>query len=152
MHSRFTSIAPFSWEIRSESQSRGGFGRLRPQRIITGQLAGSGQVKVFSSGSGLTAGPAMYMMSPNNYAMNVPFAQVASFVPFAGSGGRGVRLATTSTVYGADVLVSGSGTLGSTVERYQLARASSTAQTLKATELTQIDTLPGNAVPGLGGD
>ncbi len=74
------------------------------ERIVVGQLAGSG-VKVYSSGSALDGGPAMYLHSPAAHSMSAKFTEAASFEPFAGS--PGVRVATTSTTTGADLLVAG---------------------------------------------
>ena len=74
------------------------------ERIVVGQLAGPGQVKVFSSGSALQGGPAMYL-APADHSPIVGFGEMASFTPF--DGGAGVTVATTSTTHGANLLVSG---------------------------------------------
>ena len=74
--------------------------------IVTGQLAGDGTVRVWSSGSRLDGSPGMYLDSPNHHDEDVKFAQIASFAPFPGAD-PGVTVATTSTVYGADLLVAG---------------------------------------------
>ena len=50
--------------------------------IVTGQLAGDGTVRVWSSGSRLDGEPGMYIESPDHHSGNVVFAQIASFAPF----------------------------------------------------------------------
>lgn len=80
------------------------------QRIITGKLTGDSEVKVFSSGSRMNGHPALYTVSPNS-AMGANFSPIASFKAFPGSVNTGVRVAATSTVYGADLLIS-SATIG----------------------------------------
>ena len=57
------------------------------ERIVVGQLAGPGQVKVFSSGSALQGGPAMYL-APADHSPIVGFGEMASFTPFDGGDGR----------------------------------------------------------------
>ena len=74
------------------------------ERIVVGQLAAPGAVKVFSSGSALQGGPAMYL-APADHSPIVGFSEMASFTPFDGE--AGVTVATTSTTHGADLLVSG---------------------------------------------
>ena len=75
------------------------------ERIVVGQLTGPGAVKVYSSGSALQGGPVMYLHSAMAHSPIVDFTEAASFAPFSGS--AGVRVATTSTTTGADLLVSG---------------------------------------------
>ena len=60
------------------------------ERIVVGQLAGTGAVKVFSSGSALQGGPAMYL-APADHSP-IGFGEMASFTPF--DGGAGVTVAT----------------------------------------------------------
>jgi hypothetical protein len=55
------------------------------------QLAGPGKVKVFSSGSALQGGPAMYL-APADHSPIVAFSEMASFTPF--DGGAVVTVAT----------------------------------------------------------
>ncbi len=69
------------------------------------QLADAGTVKVFSSGSALDDGPALYLHSPNEHGHAPTFREIASFNPFDGT--SGTRVATTSTTTGAHLLVSG---------------------------------------------
>ena len=53
--------------------------------IVTGQLAGDGTVRVWSSGSRLDGQPGMYLDNPNHHEANVEYAQIASFAPFPGA-------------------------------------------------------------------
>ena len=93
------------------------------ERIVVGQLAGPGQVKVFSSGSALQGGPAMYL-APADHSPIVGFGEMASFTPF--DGGAGVTVATTSTTHGANLLVSGVSAKdkAAQVRKYELVRPS----------------------------
>ena len=75
------------------------------KRIVVSQLADRGSVKIFSSGSALDGGPAMYLHSPLHHDHGANFREIASFEPFDGS--AGTRVATTSTTTGAHLLVSG---------------------------------------------
>ena len=54
------------------------------KRIVVSQLAGPGTVKVFSSGSALDEGPALYLHSPNEHDHAPAFREIASFNPFDG--------------------------------------------------------------------
>jgi hypothetical protein len=63
------------------------------KRIIVGQLADRGSVKIFSSGSALDGGPSLYLQSPEDHGHGARFREIASFEPFGGSGGT--RVATT---------------------------------------------------------
>src|SRR6516165_9670548 len=75
------------------------------KRIIVSQLADRGSVKIFSNGSALDGGPAMYLHSPLQHDHGADFREIASFEPFAGS--AGTRVAATSTTTGAHLLASG---------------------------------------------
>ena len=75
------------------------------KRIIVSQLADSGSVKIFSSGSALDGGPSVYLQSPLHHGHGAQFREIAHFKPFDGS--AGTRVATTSTTTGANLLVSG---------------------------------------------
>ena len=92
------------------------------KRIIVSQLADTGSVKVFSSGSALDGGPASYLTSPLHHGYGARFREIASFEPLAGS--TGTRVATTSTTRGADLLVSGiaPGGTDASVVKYNLVR------------------------------
>ncbi len=113
--------------------------------IITGQLAGDGTVRSWSSGSRLDGFPGMYLQSPNHHEVDVEFTQTSSFAPFTGAK-PGVTVATTSTTAGADLLVSGAVPGGSEVRKYGLGRPAPEATTLAPKLLT---TLP--RVAGVGG-
>ncbi len=110
--------------------------------IVTSQLGGEGTVRVWSTGSLLDGQPGIYLDNPNHHEENVKYAQIASFAPFTG-GTPAVTVATTSTNYGADVLVGGP---GGEVRKYELGRATPDATTL-APKL--VSTLP--PIPGLTG-
>ncbi len=106
------------------------------KRIIVGQLADGAQVKVYSSGSALDGGPAMYLHNPAHH-QHADFREVASFAPFEGTGG--VRVATTSTTTGADLLVSGISAQGvAGVAKYDFTRPDPKATTLQAVKLGDI--------------
>ena len=110
--------------------------------ILTGQLAGDGTVRVWSTGSLLDGQPTVYLENPNHHEENAKYNQIASFAPFPGGGG--VAVATTSTTVGADVLVAGATPAGAEVRKYSLARVTPEATTLGP---TLVDTLP--AIQGL---
>ncbi len=61
------------------------------ERIVVSQLADAGAVKVFSSGSALDLGPAMYLHSPSDHGRHPTFREIASFSPFDGT--TGTRIA-----------------------------------------------------------
>ena len=75
------------------------------KRIVVSQLTDRGSVKIFSSGSALDGGPALYLQSPMDHAHSTHFREIAAFEPFDGFVGTWV--ATTSTTTGANLLVSG---------------------------------------------
>ena len=92
------------------------------KRIIVSQLADSGSVKIFSSGSALDGGPSLYLQSPLHHGHGAHFREIASFEPFDGS--AGTRVATTSTTTGANLLVSGvaAGGTDASVLKYEFVR------------------------------
>jgi hypothetical protein len=108
------------------------------KRIIVSQLADRGAVKVFSSGSALDGGPALYLQSPSNHDRGAHFREIASFEPFGGS--AGTRVATTSTTTGANLLVSGvaAGATDTSVLKYDLVRPDAQSTTLQAVRLGQV--------------
>lgn len=120
------------------------------QSVITGQLNGAGTVRVWSTGSRLDGGPAMYLHSPEHHAAMTEFAQIASFTPFPGQQ-AGVRVATSSTTTGADLIVSGMGPGGSEVRKYSLARPDPAARTVAPTLLVTLPPVPAGAPAPLGG-
>jgi hypothetical protein len=121
------------------------------ERIVVGQLAGPGAVKVFSSGSALQGGPAMYL-APADHSPIVGFGEMASFTPF--DGGTGVTVATTSTTHGADLLVSGVSAKDKTaqVRKYELARPSPQATNMMVKQLGTVASAAGSQPSVLGGD
>jgi hypothetical protein len=97
--------------------------------IVTGQLGGDGTVRVWSNGSRLDGQPDIYTDNPNHHEQDVKYAEIASFAPFTGAV-KGATVATTSTVYGADLLVSGMGPAGTEVRKYSFARPAPDATTV----------------------
>ena len=122
------------------------------ERIVVSQLTAPGAVKVYSSGSALHGGPAMYLDSAMAHSHRVEFAEVGGFSPFGEA--SGVSVATTSTISGADLLVSGVSSEDRTVHvvRYQFVRSHATAATLRAVPLGRIVSATGSLAYGLGGD
>jgi hypothetical protein len=122
------------------------------KRIIVSQLAGSGSVKIFSSGSALDGGPSLYLQSPLHHDHNVRFREIASFEPFDGP--AGTRVATTSTTTGANLLVSGvaAGGTDASVRKYEFVRPNAQSTTLQAVRLGQVWSGKGSQPAMLGGD
>jgi hypothetical protein len=116
------------------------------------QLAGSGSVKIFSSGSALDGGPSLYLQSPLHHDHNVSFREIASFEPFVGS--AGTRVATTSTTTGANLLVSGvaAGGTDASVLKYEFVRPNAQSTTLQAVRLGQVWSGRASQPASLGGD
>ena len=121
------------------------------ERIVVGQLGGPGQVKVFSSGSALQGGPAMYL-APADHSPIVGFGEMASFTPF--DGGAGVTVATTSTTDGANLLVSGVSAKDKTAQvvKYELVRPSPQATNMVVKQLGTVVSAAGSVPNVLGGD
>jgi FtsP/CotA-like multicopper oxidase with cupredoxin domain len=122
------------------------------KRIVVGQLTGPGTVKVFSSGSALQGGPALYLESPLIHNPISEFVEAASFAPFGGD--TGVSVATTSTTTGADLLVSGfsQGANATQVLKYQFVRPTPEATMLDAKQIAQVASASGTVPDVLGGD
>ncbi len=122
------------------------------KRIIVSQLADSGSVKVFSSGSALDGGPSLYLQSPLHHGHAAHFREIAAFEPFDGS--AGTRVATTSTTTGANLLVSGVATGGTdaSVVKYEFVRPNAQSTTLQAVRLGQVWSGKGSQPAILGGD
>ena len=121
------------------------------KRIIVSQLADSGSVKVFSSGSALDGGPEMYLHSPLHHDHGANFREIASFEPFDGS--AGTRVATTSTTTGAHLVVSGIAPgADAHVIKYDFARSNAQATTLQPVRLGQVWSGKASQPPALGGD
>lgn len=113
------------------------------QRIIARAKA-TGEVIVYSSGSGLTGQPAAYVESPGTHDAPLTFTPMARFSPGSGAG-----VGTASTSYGADLLTTqGSGDSWRIV-RYRLARPTPDAVTLKPEPVASVP-VPGGE-PSLAG-
>ncbi len=122
------------------------------EAIIVGQLSGPGTVKVYSSGSALQGGPKVYLQSAAAHTPIPTFTGIAEFKPFDQA--SGVRVATTSTTVGADLLLSGASPADRTVRvrKFQLVRPTADADTLVAKQINEVGSITG-AFPGvLGGD
>ena len=121
------------------------------ERIVVGQMTSPGEVRVFSSGSALQGGPAIYLASAEHSPF-VKFTEAARLIPPSGTFGS--RVATTSTTQGADLLVSGfSGTAKeSTVRKYRFARPTADAITLQADLVGEIFSEAGSSPVAVGGD
>jgi hypothetical protein len=144
-------LKPFGDDYRGGVSLATGWlaGRLGgAKRIVVGQLADAGQVKVYASGSALDGGPAMYLHDPAQHH-HVDFREIASFTPFDGT--AGTRVATTSTTTGADLLVSGVSAQGvASVQKYDFARSDPKATTLQAVKLGEVAAAaPGGAAPAV---
>ncbi len=149
------SFVPFGYDYRGGVSLATGWlaGSLGgAKRIIVSQLAGSGSVKIFSSGSALDGGPALYLQSPLLHDHGAHFREIAGFEPFGGSGGT--RVATTSTTTGANLLVSGiaPGGKDASVIKYDFVRPNAQSTTLEAARLGQVWSGQGSSPPTLGGD
>jgi FtsP/CotA-like multicopper oxidase with cupredoxin domain len=122
------------------------------KRIIVSQLADSGSVKIFSSGSALDGGPSLYLQSPLHHDHGAHFREIADFKPFTGS--AGTRIATTSTTTGANLLVSGvaAGGTDTSVLKYEFVRSTAQPTTLQAVRLGQVWSGKGSQPAILGGD
>jgi FtsP/CotA-like multicopper oxidase with cupredoxin domain len=121
------------------------------KRIVVSKLADNGSVKIFSSGSALDGGPSLYLQGPEQHGHGAQFREIAGFEPFGGSGG--VRVATTSTTTGANLLVSGvaPGGADTSVIKYDFVRPNAQSTTLEAVRLGQVWSGKGSP-PVLGGD
>jgi hypothetical protein len=117
--------------------------------IVTSQLGDKGTVRVWSSGSKLDGQPGMYLESPNHHSENIEYAEIASFAPFEGPS-PGATVATTSTVYGADLLVAGATPGGHEVRKYAFERSAPDAKTVTPKLLTTPVKMPAGQTP-LGG-
>ncbi|HEY5425959.1 MAG TPA: multicopper oxidase domain-containing protein, partial [Candidatus Tumulicola sp.] len=120
------------------------------EAIAASRLSGAGTVKVFSTGTALQGNPPMYLRSAMMHETVSNFNEIASFAPFVGA--SGVRVATTSTTIGADLLVSGAPGGKVQIEKFRLARSNPQAHALTATRVHAISSGIGTAAPVLGGD
>jgi hypothetical protein len=148
-----TSFLPFGAEYRGGVSIGTGWlaGSLGgAKRIIVSQLADKGAVKVYSSGSALDGGPAMYVENPARHDHGANFREIASFEPFAGA--SGAQVATTSTTTGANLLVSGTSPQGARVLKFDFVRADPKATVLQPAPLGEILSLEGARSIVVGGD
>jgi FtsP/CotA-like multicopper oxidase with cupredoxin domain len=121
------------------------------KRIVVSQLADTGQVKVFTSGSAIDGGPPLYLHSPSQHGQGAAFKEMASFKPFNSAGP--VPVATTSTTTGAHLLVSGLAPGGGTsVLKYDLVRPNPQARTVELRRLGQVYSGTSTQPALLGGD
>jgi FtsP/CotA-like multicopper oxidase with cupredoxin domain len=122
------------------------------KRIVVSQLADSGSVKIFSSGSALDGGPSVYLQSPLHHGHGAEFREIAHFKPFDGS--AGTRVATTSTTTGANLLVSGlaAGGTDASVLKYEFVRPNAQSTALQAVRLGQVWSGKAAQPAILGGD
>jgi hypothetical protein len=114
------------------------------------QLAGPGKVKVFSSGSALQGGPAMYL-APADHSPIVAFSEMASFTPF--DGGAVVTVAThehDARRRPAGELLARDKT--AQVVKYQLVRPSPQATNMLVKKLGTVVSAAGSQPNVLGGD
>jgi hypothetical protein len=149
------SFIPFGYDYRGGVSLATGWlaGSLGgAKRIVVSQLADSGSVKIFSSGSALDGGPSLYLQSPLLHDHGAHFREIAGFEPFGGSGGT--RVATTSTTTGANLLVSGvaPGSTDASVIKYDLVRPDAQSTTLQAVRVGQVWSGKGAQPASLGGD
>jgi hypothetical protein len=110
--------------------------------IVTSQLGGEGTVKVWSNGSRLDGQPAIYLDNPNHHDEDVTYAEISSFVPFPGAN-PGVTVATTSTVYGADLLVAGMTPGGQEVRKFSFDRPAPDAKTVAPKQIAALPVIQG---------
>ncbi len=120
------------------------------EAIAAAQLSGAGTVKVFSTGTALQGNPLMYLRSAMTHDMASDFSEIASFKPFTVA--SGVRVATTSTTIGADLLASGAHGGEVQIEKLRLTRSNSHATSLTATRVHAVWSGMGAAAVVLGGD
>jgi FtsP/CotA-like multicopper oxidase with cupredoxin domain len=122
------------------------------EAIIVGQLSGPGTVKVYSSGSALQGGPKVYLQSAAAHTPIPIFTDIAEFKAFDQA--SGVRVATTSTTVGADLLLSGASQADRTVRvrKFQLVKPTADADTLVARQINEVGSITGSFPGVLGGD
>jgi FtsP/CotA-like multicopper oxidase with cupredoxin domain len=149
----YTSFFPFGKEYSDGISLSTGWiaGHLGGAKsIIASQLADSGSVKIFSAGSALDGGPSVYLGSCR-CGKDANFRETASFNPFTASGG--VRVATTSTTTGANLLVSGaSGKNQASVLKYDFKRPTPDATKLEPVRLSEVWTGSALSPATLGGN
>jgi FtsP/CotA-like multicopper oxidase with cupredoxin domain len=118
------------------------------QTIVAAQRNG-GAIKVYSTGTALQGAPPMYLENPSAHERMSEYGVVASLRPFGGS--SDVRVATTSTTMGADLLVSGAKSGRAQVVKYRFVRPTKTAATLSAVRLGAVESRLGPQIATVGG-
>jgi len=149
----YTSFYPFGKEYSDGISLSTGWiaGQLGGAKsIIASQLTDSGTVKIFSAGSALDGGPSVYL-GACRCGKDANFRETASFNPFTGSGG--VRVATTCTTTGANLLVSGceSGNKQASVLKYDFKRPTPDATKLEPVRLGEVWSGSASSPAALGG-
>jgi hypothetical protein len=91
----------------------------------------------------------MYLESPNHHEENIEYSEIASFAPFGGST-PGATVATSSTVYGADLIVAGTAPGGQEVRKYTFDRATPDATTLVPKLVATVPEVTTGAAPLAG--
>jgi len=86
----------------------------------------------------------MYLDNPNHHEENVKYADISSFIPFQGAK-PGATVATSSTEYGADLLVAGMTAGGQEVRKYTLQRPAPDAKTVAPKQIASLPVIPGVA-------
>jgi hypothetical protein len=120
------------------------------QSIAVGQRNGGG-VAIYSSGNALEGLPKIYLKDPQMHDYHIAFAPIARLHPFAGN--RGVRVGSTATTFGADLLVSGTADgKNVSVVKYRLYRASTAATTLSAKRVHSVESAQGARAEALAGN
>jgi hypothetical protein len=94
----------------------------------------------------------MYLHSPSQHGHGADFREIASFNPFNGT--SGTQVATTSTTFGANLLVSGVSSQDPTarVLKYELVRPNPQTAILEAVRLGEVAPVGGSQPAILGGD
>ena len=107
---------------------------------------------MFSGGSALDGGPALYLHNPAQHGQGAVFKEMASLKPFSTPGP--VRVATTSTTTGAHLLVGGMAPGGGAtrVLKYDLVRPNPQARTIELRPLGQVYSGTSTQPALLGGD
>jgi FtsP/CotA-like multicopper oxidase with cupredoxin domain len=120
------------------------------EAIAVGQLSGAGMVKVFSTTTTLQGAPKMYLHSAMMHELASDFSQIAAFKPFGTV--SAVRVATTSTTIGADLLASGGSGGNLKIEKYRLRWSNPNDHELTAMPVHAVWSGTGTAPAVVGGD
>ena len=111
--------------------------------IVTGQVGGR-QGKGVVDGSRLDGQPAIYRDNPNHHEQDIKYGEIASFVPFPGAKPGVTVPATSSTEYGADLLVVGGMTPGGQeVRKYTMERPDPDVKTVAPKQIANLPVILG---------